>query len=102
MPGGASGITTGAVGTLCLVTVYEKSGTVSATASVSGFAMLGGAATAMIGVGLKMMLAPPTPEPGYHLAHGHHDVVGGAVVFGLGVAALYASFRAFLDAKDIV
>lgn len=60
------------------------------------------AATAMIGVGLQMMVGPPPPEPGYHLEHGHHDVFGGAIVFGIAVAALHTTVRAYLDARGDV
>jgi hypothetical protein len=81
------------------VATFEKTGTVTAGANVSGLAAVG-AATAMIGVGLPMVVQAPGPEPGYHLAHDHHDLIGGGLIVGVGVAALYATFRA-VRLKDI-
>jgi hypothetical protein len=82
------------------VATFEKTGTVAAGTNLSGLAAVG-AATAMIGVGLQMMVQPPGPEPGYHLTHEHHDLIGGGLIVGVGVAALYATFRA-VRLKDIL
>jgi len=43
----------------------------------------------------KILVRPPAPEPGYHLAHRHGDVVGETIIFCLGGAALVITARAF-------
>jgi hypothetical protein len=47
-----------------------------------------------------MMIQPPGPEPGFHLTHDHYDLVGGGIMVGIGVAAIYATLRA-VDWRDI-
>jgi hypothetical protein len=86
-----------------VVTTYEKTGTVSMGTAASGVAVVGSAAgaTAAIGVALKMIVQPAAPEPGYHLAPDAHDLIGGGLMIGLGVAALYATFRA-LRLRDLL
>jgi hypothetical protein len=83
------------------VATFEKTGTVAAQMSASGFATVAAAATAMIGVGLPMMVQLPGPEPGYHLVHDHHDLVGGGLMVGVGFAALYATLRA-IRPRDVL
>jgi len=88
------------------MTTYEKSGALMAGTSLSGLssvATLGGVASgaAMIVAGARMMVQPPGPEPGYHLTHDHHDLVGGGIMVGIGVAAIYATFRA-VHLRDIL
>jgi hypothetical protein len=47
-----------------------------------------------IAIGARVMVNPPGPEPGYHLTHDHHDLVGGGIMVGIDAAAIYATQRA--------
>ena len=77
------------------VPTFEKGGTGSMGLSASGIAAAGAlGASAMIGVGLRLIVQPAGGEPGYHLTLDPPDLVGGGLTVGLGVAALYATFRA--------
>jgi hypothetical protein len=75
--------------------IQVKAGTVAATAHASAPAptVIAGLATgiALVAAGHRLMTQQPAgPEPGYHLAHEHGDVLG-AVAFGFGMAALGVS-----------
>jgi hypothetical protein len=66
---------------------------------------LGGAAaagTVMMVAGLRTMIGPQPPETGYHLQHDHHDVIGGAIVFGLGAAIVFTTLRVMVDPKRLI
>ena len=78
-----------------MVTTYEKSGEISAGASLSGVATVAALASGgtSIAIGVKMIVHPPGPEPGFHLTHAHPDPLG-LVSVGIGVGAIYATLRA--------
>ena len=45
---------------------------------------------------------PPGPEHAYHLPHDHHDLVGGWVPLGIGLGALYGTFKVAVHIRDIL
>jgi len=65
---------------------------VTATATLVPTAIVATAAAAAYAV-TKILVAPPSPEPGYHTMHRQGDVVGESILFGLGVAGLIAVGR---------
>jgi hypothetical protein len=65
---------------------------VTATATLVPRAIVATAAAAAYAV-TKILVAPPSPEPGYHTMQRHGDVVGESILFGLGVAGLVAFGR---------
>jgi hypothetical protein len=50
-------------------------------------------AAAAVYAAAKMLVRPPSPEPGYHPTHKQGDVVGESILFGLAVAGLAAFSR---------
>jgi hypothetical protein len=65
---------------------------VTATATLVPTAIVATAAAAAYAV-TKILVAPPSPEPGYHTMHRQGDVVDESILFGLGVAGLIAVGR---------
>ena len=77
------------------MSVFETSGGAQVGFSASGVRAIAAAAggTAMVGVGLKMMIGPPAPDAGYHLEHKYYDFVTGGLMFGCGVVGLAYAAR---------
>ncbi len=65
---------------------------VTATATLVPTAVVATVAAAAYAV-TKILVAPPSPEPGYHTMQRHGDVVGESILFGLGVVGLVAFGR---------
>jgi hypothetical protein len=90
------------------MTRFETSGGSQVGFSASGTAItaLAAGGTAMVGVGLKMMVGPRAPEPGYHLEHRYYDFVTGGLMVGCGVVGLTVAARSawerFSFHKDVL
>jgi phage FluMu protein Com len=66
------------------------------TATVSPVATLATAVAtgaAAMYAAAKILVRPPSPEPGYHLPQDPADVLGGGIAFGIGAAAFFVTVR---------
>jgi hypothetical protein len=72
---------------------YEDSGSATIRLSASGVGAVLGASAAMSVAG-QIMVPTPSPYDALHLMPDHYDLLGAGLMFGIGVAGIYAFARA--------
>lgn len=82
---------------MLVVDVTIRAPAATAVASAPPPRILVGGGTAMIGGGQDYTVTVGAPEPGWHLPHGHEDLISAGIVFGFAGAAIYVVWRAVWD-----